>query len=622
MGEATLQHPEALNMLLAALVTAVCLLVVYILSQRFRNRSQYPKGYTKVQTAPPVTYPRSSTTTDSFMAKKCPTDADFVVIGSGIGGLYTAGLLARVGKKVVVLEQHYVAGGCTHTFEDHGYEFDTGLHYIGRKEKYEALINMVSDPDKKVEWARMGTEKDGWVYDEIKVGDAPVHKFRSGAKAFVDDLCEKFGESERTGLEEYLRLVNKTNKSGDLQFFGRIFHPLVAKALHWLKGKHWDQYACKPALQVISTLTSNKQLIATLCGQFGNYGMAPNKASFFIHAGIVAHYLDGGFYPIGGPGKIAEAIVPVIEQAGGRVFVKAMCQEVLMDEGRCTGVVLDSGERIMAKEGVISTAGAHNTFHKLIPRPVAEHYGLIEAIDGIGHSMTHICAFVGLEGSTEELGLRSANLWSLPTHSNNDEYDVCSMINAYHSRTDTPAADEEIMFFLGFPSCKDPSYKDRFPNKSACCILTEAQASWFGEWKDQKCMKRDDQYQAKKKAFEEVLLRGMYKNYPKTKGKVQFVDMSTPLTNMHYLASPDGCSYGFQGSAKRFNCDALKPRSPIPGLWMSGQDVTSFGIAGAIMGGVLCCHDILGYDAADLILYDRDLIHDMMNVPIERCPSS
>ena len=81
-----------------------------------------------------------------------------------------------------------------------------------------------------------------------------------------------------------------------------------------------------------------------------------------------------------------------------------------MEEGRCTGVVLDSGERIMAKEGVISTAGAHNTFHKLIPRPVAEHYGLIEAIDGIGHSMTHICAFVGLEGSTEELGLRSANL--------------------------------------------------------------------------------------------------------------------------------------------------------------------------------------------------------------------
>ena len=79
-------------MLLAALVTAVCLLVVYILSQRFRNRSQYPKGYAKVQTAPPVTYPRSSSTTDSFMAKKCPTDADFVVIGSGIGGLYTAGM--------------------------------------------------------------------------------------------------------------------------------------------------------------------------------------------------------------------------------------------------------------------------------------------------------------------------------------------------------------------------------------------------------------------------------------------------------------------------------------------------------------------------------------------------
>jgi all-trans-retinol 13,14-reductase len=59
------------------------------------------------------------------------TDVDAVVIGSGMGGLTCAAMLARGGKRVLVLEQHDVAGGCTHTFEDRGYEFDTGLHYIG-----------------------------------------------------------------------------------------------------------------------------------------------------------------------------------------------------------------------------------------------------------------------------------------------------------------------------------------------------------------------------------------------------------------------------------------------------------------------------------------------------------
>jgi all-trans-retinol 13,14-reductase len=56
-------------------------------------------------------------------------------LGTGIGSLYCAGLLAKAGKTCVLLEQHYVAGGCTHAFHDGGFEFDTGLHYVGRMEK-------------------------------------------------------------------------------------------------------------------------------------------------------------------------------------------------------------------------------------------------------------------------------------------------------------------------------------------------------------------------------------------------------------------------------------------------------------------------------------------------------
>jgi phytoene dehydrogenase-like protein len=56
---------------------------------------------------------------------------DAIVIGSGIGGLACAAALAKCGRKVLVLEQHFLAGGLTQTFSREGYTWDVGLHYLG-----------------------------------------------------------------------------------------------------------------------------------------------------------------------------------------------------------------------------------------------------------------------------------------------------------------------------------------------------------------------------------------------------------------------------------------------------------------------------------------------------------
>jgi hypothetical protein len=87
----------------------------------------------------PTSILMSSTTSSDMMntdknvyrPEKVQEEFDTVVIGSEIGGLTAACLLAQQGQNVCVLEQHYVAGGAMHTFKSKGYRFATGIHYVG-----------------------------------------------------------------------------------------------------------------------------------------------------------------------------------------------------------------------------------------------------------------------------------------------------------------------------------------------------------------------------------------------------------------------------------------------------------------------------------------------------------
>ena len=103
--------------------------------------------------------------------KKNPTLAnsyDAIIIGSGMGSLTTAAILAKEGQKVLVLEKHYTSGGFTHVFKRKGYEWDVGIHYIGEVNRPKSVLKNLFDyvSDSKLKWADMGE-----VYDTIIIGE-------------------------------------------------------------------------------------------------------------------------------------------------------------------------------------------------------------------------------------------------------------------------------------------------------------------------------------------------------------------------------------------------------------------------------------------------------------------
>ena len=494
-----------------------------------------------------------------------------------MGGLTTAALLSELGWKVCVLEQHYTAGGFTHSYERNGYEWDVGVHYIGEvgaATRSRKMFDFLSSGNLK--WAPMDAE-----YDRFYIGDR-VFNAIAGKQEFRDNLVRQF-PNETRAIDEYMGLLDR---SGDaLSAFGisRGMSPLLRRlASPWLTWKTRGAFR-RRTWDVLSELTSDPDLIATLCGQWGDMGMPPKRSPFMAHAVIARHYLYGGYYPVGGSWRIAETIIPKIQASGGEVFTYARVENILVEDGKTTGVEMKDGHRIDCS-CVISSAGVDNTFNHLLPRDVTESTGYRRRMQKVEPSVAHLGVYVGLKGNAQELGLPRTNFWIYPS-------------NDYESALDGFMEDPNAAFpivYISFPSAKDPDYENRHPGTSTIEIVAPAPYEWFAKWNDATWGKRGEDYESFKDALGERLLEYVYEKLPQLRDKVDYYEVSTPLSTNWFGGYQRGELYGLAHTSERMNQDWLRPKTRIPGLWLTGQDVVTCGVTGAMMAGLITTVSMVG----------------------------
>ncbi|MGA2480283.1 MAG: FAD-dependent oxidoreductase [Spirochaetia bacterium] len=502
---------------------------------------------------------------------------DAIVIGSGIGGMSAAGLLARLaGKKVLVLERHFELGGLTHVFRRGGREWDVGLHYVGEMADG-SMLRLIMDylTRGRLQWNRMPPVFERFLYPGLSVEEP------SDPAAYRGNLLAAFPGEEKA-LRKYFRAIAAATRWHTRDYLAR-FAPAPFSAFLRAINLPGRRQALSTTADVLSGLTRDVRLRAVLASQWGDYGLPPGQSAFAIHALIVSHYLHGAYYPRGGSSRIARLIEPVIEAAGGECRLSHEVQEVLVEGGRAIGVRVTDRNGAAPRELqilaplVISDAGARNTFLRLLPAGQAA--GARRELETVPTGESAVTLYVGLGESPASLGIRGENVWIY------SDYDHDSPAQG----TGDLMAGRPGSCYLSFPSMKSGDARGHTAE-----IIAFASASDFARWQGQPWKQRKADYYELKEKISDGLLALVEKHIPGFSRLVTYRELSTPLSIEHFTNRGFGEMYGIPVTPRRYRMRCLRVKTPVRGLLLAGSDVSSLGIAGALMGGVAAAARAVG----------------------------
>jgi all-trans-retinol 13,14-reductase len=390
--------------------------------------------------------------------------------------------------------------------------------------------------------------------------------------AYKMELKDRFPDSAAE-IDAYFEALESAETTAFMVAGGRSVPEPFRSAHRWLNKRKIQRWCGRTTGEVIADTITDPKLASVLSAQWGTYGGKPKEASFGMHSIIMRHYLDGAGYPVGGASAIAAGLVPVIEAAGGSARAATPVNAILFEEERAVGVRTSDGEELKAPV-IVSAIGAGETVKRLLPEGIREQEWARE-IASFKPSICHFDMFLGFEGDIARHGATRANHWFYESWDTNDGIWV------------DPDSSPVPMMFVSFPSLKDPEHDPGPSNRHTGEALVWADWSSVAGFADREPEERAAEWAAFKQGVEAKMMAFYEEKFPGLAPLVVYRELGSPLATAAFTGHEKGGFYGVETTPRRLMSDALAARTPVPGLFLTGQDVMTPGIAGALAGGML-----------------------------------
>ncbi|PXX55544.1 prolycopene isomerase [Nocardia tenerifensis] len=460
---------------------------------------------------------------------------DVVVIGSGLGGLTAAALLAQTGRSVLVVERHNRLGGYAHSFSRKRQVFDSAVHLIAGAELsdtgHPSMLPLLLDSLGVAD--RCAFHRLDLLYRAAFPGltvDVPT------GPDFLDVHARLFPR-EKLGLRRLQRLSTQLAREvmrtppdlppGELRAAGL---PLSHEYRHRTAGSVFDDHLRDPRL---------KALLGTL---WPYLGVPPSKAGFDTWAPMLMNYVDlGVYYCAGSFQNLVNAIGSGLTDAGGELLLKTTVRRILVQDGRIGGVVLDNGQRIRA-ETVISNADPVQTCAELIGTPGVDT-AYLRSLRAMRPSLSAAVAFLSTDMDLEQLDIAHETFLY-------DEWDH-DVVFQKMVKGEVPALAVTV------PTLSDPTLSRNARHLVTLSTLLPYDA--VESWRDNKSR------------YERLLLDKLEQVIPGINDHIDFIEGGTPRTMERYTLNLRGAIYGWEHSPEQSGTDRMPHRGPVDGLYFSGH---------------------------------------------------